>query len=363
MRLILLHFLTIFIGCFYLNGQNNEKPNISWDVIYANGTLLEHNPDIAGLIEDRTNKFTLRYNRVSKGNAEWEQQYNFPDWGFTFSFQDMGNPDLGQNIALYGHYTFYFFKRNIAMTIGQGIAYNTNPYDAQTNFRNIAYGSSLLSSTYVDIRYKKRITKHLGFSLGFDVYHYSNGNVKAPNTSTNTFSFATGLFYNLHEDIVYEKKESIKYSEPIAYNFAFSSGINESDVIGSGQFPFYNFSIFADKRLSYKSTIQLGTEVFFSNFLKEFIRFRSIAFPEDNLTGNEDYKRVGVFAGYELRLKKMAAYANLGYYIYYPFDFEGRVYNRIGLKRYFKKKVFTSLSVKSHTARAEAIELSLGIRL
>lgn len=363
MRLILLHFLTLLTGCFYLDGQNLEKTNIAWDFTYANGTILEHNSDIGGLIKGRTHKAILRYNRVTDGRNEWEQRYNYPDWGFSLSFQDMGNPDLGQNFGLYGHYTFYFFNRSMAMTIGQGISYNTNPYDAQANFRNIAYGSNLLASTYVDIRYKRRITKHIGFSIGFDIYHYSNGNFKAPNTSTNTFSFATGLFYNLYEDIEYKKKESPKYSEPIACNFTFSSGINESDVIDSGQFSFYNFSVFADKRLSYKSTIQLGAEIFFSKFLKEFIRFRSVAFPEDNLTGDEDYKRVGVFAGYELRLGRTAAYANLGYYIYYPFDFENRLYNRLGLKRYFKEKVFASLSVKSHSAKAEAVEISLGIRL
>jgi hypothetical protein len=53
----------------------------------------------------------------------------------------------------------------------------------------------------------------------------------------------------------------------------------------------------------------------------------------------------------------------LGYYVYYPFDFEGQVYNRVGLKRYFNDKVFAAITLKSHGAKAEAVEFGLGLRL
>jgi len=53
----------------------------------------------------------------------------------------------------------------------------------------------------------------------------------------------------------------------------------------------------------------------------------------------------------------------LGYYLYYPYDFEGRIYNRIGLKYYFSEKWFGAFSVKSHLAKAETLEFGIGIRL
>ena len=53
----------------------------------------------------------------------------------------------------------------------------------------------------------------------------------------------------------------------------------------------------------------------------------------------------------------------MGYYVYYPYDFEGRVYNRIGLKRYFGDKVFGAITLKSHGAKAEAVEFGIGVRL
>jgi len=118
-----------------------------------------------------------------------------------------------------------------------------------------------------------------------------------------------------------------------------------------------------DKRLGRKSALQLGADLFFSNFLKELIAFQSVSFPELQVAADTDYKRLGVFAGHELFINKMSIVTQLGYYIYYPFDFEGRVYNRIGLKRYFGEKWFGAITLKSHAAKAEAVEFGLGVRL
>ena len=102
---------------------------------YLNGPILEHNADIGQLIQGHTQGFMLQYNRPTFGEKEWQQRYNYPDWGFSFLYQDLDNPVLGNNLAAYGHYNFYFLKRKLSLTVGTGIAYNTNPYDADTNFR------------------------------------------------------------------------------------------------------------------------------------------------------------------------------------------------------------------------------------
>ena len=214
---------------------------------------------------------------------------------------------------------------------------------------------------------KERIINGLGFKAGISIIHYSNANVKAPNTSTNTFAFNAGLTYDLDggEEYDFIEKEKLKITEPVKFNLAFRSGVNESDVVNSGQFPFYIFSAYADKRLSRKSAVHLGADVFFSNFLKELIRFQSIAFPELNVDGDADYKRVGMFVGHELFISRLSVITQLGYYVYYPFDFEGRTYLRIGLKHYFSKKNkwFGAVTLKSHAAKAEAVEFGIGIRL
>lgn len=360
--------ILVLLFCVVLS-HSQSKANTSYvDVNYFKGKIALHNPDILHLIEGRPDGLIVSWNKKTFGDNAWEQRYNYPDYGLSFSYQDLKSEALGDNYSLYGHYNFYVLQRYLMLRIGSGIAYVTNPFDKEDNFRNVAFGSQFLASIYMMLNFKKeRIFDKFGVQGGIALFHYSNGSTKAPNTSTNSLTLNIGLTYNLDEadpEYTHTLGENDKaFTQPIKYNLAFRSGVNESGVIGSGQFPFYIFSAYADKRINRKSAFHLGTEVFFSRFLKELIAFRTVAFPEDNLTGDEDYKRVGVFAGHELFINKLSVLVQAGYYVYYPYDFEGRTYFRIGLKRYFGKKFYGAITLKSHAAKAEAIEYGIGVRL
>jgi hypothetical protein len=354
----------LFLLSFLNYGQDTQISSYI-DVNYFKGNIALHNDDILHLIAGHPEGVIIGWNKKTFGENEWEQRYGYPDYGVSFAYQNLKNDVLGNNYSLYAHYNFYFFKRNLMVRIGQGIAFTTNPYDKFNNHKNIAFGSKFMSSTYAMLNYKKeRIYERFGLQGGLALLHYSNANVKAPNTSINSVTINLGIVYDLNGESEYisDLKEE-KFTEPIKYNMVFRSGVNESDVVGSGQFPFYIFSAYADKRVNHKSAIQLGTDVFFSNFLKELIYYNSVAFPENNVRGNEDYRRIGVFAGHELFINRLSLLTQLGYYIYYPYDFEGRTYFRVGLKRYIGEKWFGVITLKSHGAKAEAVELGIGIRL
>lgn len=361
-KLICLLFLIGFLSF----SQEKVNSNSYLDLNYFGGNIALHNNDILHLIKGHPEGFVFSFNKKTFGEKAWEQRYNYPEFGASFVFQDLKNDVLGNNYGLYAHYNFYFLKRNLMLRIAQGLVYNTNPYNKIENPKNIAFGSHLLSSTYLMLNYKKeRLYNRLGLQTGFTLVHYSNANVKAPNTSVNTIAFNVGLTYNFDpEDSEFiNDLDDEKFTEKIRYNFAFRSGINQSDVIGSEQFPFYVLSAYADKRLGHFSAIQFGADVFFSNFLKELIYYQSVSYPELNVSGDEDYKRVGLFAGHELFINKLSVVTQLGYYVYYPYDFEGRTYIRIGLKRYFGEKLFGAVTLKSHGAKAEAVEFGIGVRL
>ena len=361
-------FLCAFCLAFSFSFSQDKAHTSYIDLSYFKGNIALHNNDILHLIKGHPEGYILSWNKKTYGFNTWEQRFNYPDYGVSFAYQNLKNDVLGDVSSLYAHYNFYFLKRNVMLRIGQGIAFTTNPYHKADNFRNIAFGSKLMSSTYIMLNYKKeRIIDRFGLQAGFSLIHYSNANVKAPNTSINSLTLNLGVTYNLDDEALeyqntLEENED-KFTQPVKYNLAFRSGINESDVVGSGQFPFYIFSAYADKRVNRKSALQFGTDVFFSNFLKELIYYQSVAFPEENVTGDEDYKRIGIFAGHELFINKTSLITQLGYYVYYPFDFEGKTYFRIGLKRYFKDKWFGALTLKSHGAKAEAVEFGIGVRL
>lgn len=359
--------LSIFCMVFYFSFSQDKTHTSYIDFNYFKGNIALHNNDILHLIKGHPEGLILAWNKKTYGFNQWEQRYNYPDYGVSVIYQNLKNPVLGNNLSLYAHYNFYFFKRNLMFRIGQGLAYNNNPYDKENNFKNVAFGSNLMSSTYLMLNYKKQhLFNNFGIQAGLSLIHYSNANVKAPNASINSITLNLGIIYNFDKELEFQKTlddHDNEFTQPIKYNVVFRTGINESDVVGSGQFPFYIFSGYADKRINRKSALQFGTDVFFSNFLKELVYYKSVSFPEENLNGNEDYKRVGVFAGHELFVNKSSIETQIGYYVYYPFDFEGRTYFRIGLKRYFNDKWFGALTLKSHGAKAEAVEFGIGVRL
>ncbi|MFD0989164.1 acyloxyacyl hydrolase [Mariniflexile jejuense] len=359
----------VFLMCVVFVFSQEKQHTSYFDANYFKGNIALHNNDILHLIQGHPEGVILSWNKKTYGFNDWEQRYNYPDYGVSFIYQNLKNDVLGNNASVYAHYNFYFFNRNLMFRIAQGIAYTSNPYDKVENYRNIAFGTHILSSTMMMLNYKKeRVLDKFGLQAGVSLIHYSNANIKAPNASVNSITLNLGVTYNLEDNepeyiTTLADAENKKITQPIKYNLVFRSGFTESDVVGSGTYPFYIASAYVDKRINAKSAIQLGTDVFFSNFLKDYIHYKSVSFPEENISGDEDYKRVGVFVGHELFINKTSLETQLGYYVYYPFDFEGRSYIRIGLKRYINDKWFGALTLKSHQAKAEAVEFGVGVRL
>ena len=360
-------FLGYFFGCMIFFGFSQENPSTSFiDVNYFKGYIPLHNTDILHLIQGHPEGTIIGWNHRTNGEKEWQQRYNYPDYGASFMYHDLKNETLGNTFGLYGHFNFYFFKRRLMFRVASGIVAASNPYDKNSNPKNNAFGSKLLASFYLMMNYNKpRLLGPIGIQTGLVFFHASNGNFKAPNTSVNTIALNFGLNYDLDEKkTIYEAPtEYTPVSKKVKYNFVLRTGINQTDLVGSEQFPFYTLSAYADKRISFFSAIQLGLEAFFSKALKEEINYRSVAFPEKPSDSGVDYKRVGGFLGYELFINNWSVVTQLGYYLYYPYDFEGRVYNRLGLKYYFREKWFGTVSVKSHIATAESAEFGIGIRL
>ena len=112
-----------------------------------------------------------------------------------------------------------------------------------------------------------------------------------------------------------------------------------------------------------KSALQLGTDLFLTNSFKDYIEYYSVAYPEEHLDPNTDYKRVGVFVGHELFINRISLEAQVGYYVYRPFKKDIPVYDRIGIKYYISDRVFSSFTIKTHMFLAEALEFGVVVRL
>jgi len=357
-------FFLLLVSCF-VNAQQGDSYAV--EASFLRGNAMAHREDVRHLVNGHPEGLLLSFVMRTHGEKEWERVYNYPDYGGYFLYQDFRSAPLGVCYAVGGFYNFYFLKRRLQLKLAQGIAMTTNPYDKVDNSKNKAFGTRFLDNTNVGLGYVHRnLIGNVGLQAGLLFTHYSNGRVKSPNSGINTYLLHLGLMYDFDnerkvvDDTVMVGKSFV---EPLRYNFVFRSGVNESTLIRSGQRSFYHLGFYVDKRLNRKSALQLGTDLFLTNSFKDYIKYYSVAYPEEHLDPNTDYKRVGVFVGHELFINRISLEAQVGYYVYRPFKKDISVYDRIGIKYYISDRVFSSFTIKTHMFLAEALEFGIGVRL
>lgn len=360
-------FKHFFFAVLFFSTNANAQNFDDWFVEgnYYTGSILPHSEQISHLITAKPDGFLLSFNRKTLGEKYWESFYNFPDYGFTLHYQNNHNQELGDLYGAFAHLNFYFFNRNLQLRIAQGIAYATNPYDRETNFRNLAYGTKFMPSTFFSLNYNKQnIWNGIGFQTGLVFIHHSNATLKAPNISTNTIGLQIGLNYAFDHQEPNRRfnSQADNFDTKMKYVFSFKTGVNEGHIVGMGQKPFYHINAYAEKRLNRTGSVQLGTELFLSETVKEIIPLFASSFPEANISTDADYKRISVFAGYEMYLSKFSIEGQMGVYVYDQYKVNGSLYQRLGLKYNVTERIFGSVSLKTHFAKAEALEFGVGIK-
>lgn len=256
-------------------------------------------------------------------------------------------------------------KNQLKLTSGFGLGYATSPFNKETNNKNWAIGSKVVASVYLKLAYERQyLIDNFGANAGFTMLHYSNGSFNVPNLGINTVAATVGVNYNFDNQILAPERilDDVAYEKnPIKFGAAFRTGLNESLINGSGLYSFYTFTAFAEKKLSYTSTLSVGTDLFLSTFMKDYIEWNNI--QQETPDETSDWKRVGVFVGYELNMEKFSVLGQVGYNVYYPYDYVSRVYERFGFRKHFGEHLFADLTLKINMFRAEALEFGIGYRL
>ncbi|MCK5814710.1 MAG: acyloxyacyl hydrolase [Flavobacteriaceae bacterium] len=360
-KTILISFL---FSCFFSKAQENSNSSFV-ELNYFYGNILEHSPSLKPLVEAHPTGFLINWNQKKLGNSEFEHRYNFPDFGLSASYQNFNTTTLGEVYSLYAHYNFYLTNRNsknqVKLSNGFGLGYATNPFHKVTNPKNQAIGLEVVVSVFLRTTYSREyILDNFGINAGLVFLHYSNTGLKSPNSGINTLAVSAGINYNFDDwqktpERIIEKSNQ-KF--PIKFNAAFRTGFSESLINNSGIFPFYTISLFGTKKLSYKSIISGGTDLFFPVFMKDFIKHGMIQKGTPNETA--DWKRVGVFIGHELNMGKFSAITEIGVHAYYPYNYAGVLYERIGLRKRFNEHLFADLTLKVNLFRAEGLEFGIG---
>lgn len=364
-RLLLLTIL-LTLQCTTAFSQFRGSGNKMLGVDVFKGFIFEHKPQIAHLITDHPIGFRITLDRRSYGASAWEERYNFPDAGMTFTYVDYRNKSLGKTLSLIPHFNFYITrnkrsKNQFKYKTGIGIAYNTEKYDRVYNNKNNVLSTAISIGVLFELAYQRKISERLFLNTHLSFTHFSNGAIKKPNSGINVVSSNVGLSYLIRYTPTHYDFDHPEFSDEIGlgYTVALASGIHEYSSIGTGQRPFFVLSALADKRINYKSAFGIGLEWFASLALKNDISGQM----RHSFEHEPDWHRIGLALSHELFINKLSIITQAGYYLHDELNYYGKIYFRVGLRKYFNDKIYGSFSIKSHAARAEAAEFGLGWRI
>jgi hypothetical protein len=330
------------------------------------GKNIEHDKSLHNAIQGNSYGLLFLFNNYNNKKTEFNKLYNDPEKGFSLLYLNYNSTILGEAIGAYRHYTYNLNPKhkNLKLTTGFGLGYANKPYNVISNNQNFALGSHLLVTAFLKLNYFQYfLNKNIAFSSGISLVHFSNIAFKNPNLGINTVSLHVGIKYQNSTTVEKPLEEYLLTSEKPSkwnYNIMVRTGYNESLVIDSGLFPFYTFTFYGSKYLNSYSTITLGTDYFNSKFLKEYIKSEAIS--KGKSYNPNDYSRVGIFIGHELTQNHFAIISQIGYYIYYPFPYVSRIYERFGFKYKLRKHLFSEVTLKANLFRAEGLEIGLGYK-
>lgn len=360
MKFTALIALLLFTSCTFAQRDTTViKPGFS--VNSHLGFLLSHHTTMQRLVKGHVRGVELSYVHQATGNFLWEKDYNFPETGASLLLFDLSNPkELGLLMVGSAYVDFRLFKiKNtwFAFRLSTGLSYLTKSFHRTENFKNNAIGSHL--NSFIGLRVKAGIplSKTTRLDLSTALTHASNGAFKMPNLGINIPTISLGFSYfpsGVNHDI-YKADREFDRAWKISALAAF--GVSENEPAGGKPFPAFLFSGLMNKRITAKSRVGYGIDIFYN--AANIPKIESL-----DSTFNDNWKNIqpAIKGSYELMMGEVAIPMEMGVYTYTKAKNNGHIYTRVGI-RYYAQKLVYNVTLKTHFAKADFLEFGIGYKI
>ena len=361
-----LHF-TLFITIITLTinafGQKN-----TWCVgsELGSGFILKHNSKMANLANSHPSKYEFILQKQTSGDKEWHHQYNLPKIAYSLIIVDYNNPVIEKTYAANIQLIYPFINKNkfkFNSVIGLGLGYNTNPFDRVSNYKNLVFGSKLTGSMHVKLYTDINLTRKISSTIGIGLIHFSNGAIKLPNLGINVPYLNLGINYKIingEENIDFSGLKE-KNAKNKLIDISIGNGFKDVGYSGGKRYLFNVLSIKKHFFLNNTSDFVVGSEFFYDRSVNEF-RINDGLMNDKNRNSKNS-----ILVGYELRMSKVYAVINYGFYTYQAYNnVYASAYQRYQIKYQFsegKYKFYSAIGLKVHKGVADVIEFTVGAEL
>jgi hypothetical protein len=309
-----------------------------------------------------THGLQVELGRVGNGNKDWHASYGQPRVGVCLTYHDLGPHADNMMLGLFPFADLLLHRSRgveLSVRLGAGLGYNPNPWNPQTRPDYMFTGSKLLGTMQVGLLARVALSRRISLQLGGMMSHYSVANVYKPNTGHNIPEGVLGLHYRLRrgealpEDLPVPELTDADKKWLIQGMIAL--GTREMKYDDQRRFTARTVGLAGMRRLSPNSALGLGADLFHSRA----IHYRHSR--DDSTTlGFADQAEASVKLCFEQRMGRVAARAAFGVYVFSKERTRGPVVQRLGLFYYPFEHIYIGAALKTHWAKSDYLEWTLG---
>ena len=350
--------------------DNEKRPTVhGWQIggMYHRGKMHNHSSYITPMIERSAVGGEFFLSKQTHGAHHWNSFFNYPEYGVSYTFLDVGSPTFVGNVhCLFPYLKFHFFnnhsRANIHLRMGLGLGYSEKIYRHEriNDWWNFATSTHLNAALSGQLQASYRAGSNWNFLAGAGITHLSNGAYKIPNMGMNIFSLFSGMAYSFGKErfIVSGDKTDGK-NKNWDCSVIFLAGVKERYPIGGSKYFAGDFNVEVTKKhLRYT---RFGLSLDATHDTSEYddgADFQSLSTAEKLRA-----TKIGVSGGYVWLFGDLSLDLYLGTYLHDESGRSEKIYQRTSLRYPLSNRVKMLITLRNHKGRADYIGLGFGVSL
>ncbi len=313
------------------------------------------------ITKDYIRSVDLSLMKETQGKDEWEQLYNYPEYGLSLFYSTLGNDNIfGRELSLNPFFRInIIYKKRFQLysRISLGIGYVSKTFDIENNYLNVAVGSHINLHFNSRLGTSYKITDKAKLNLGISFDHFSNANTNEPNLGINYITGFIGVSYHIRKPIEKQKQEIKPHIIKNTFELIYNVGGKYSRALSSKKY-FTNSLSFETKRNYFRAfSLGLGFDIFYDSSIKDqLITNQAIYKNTDNFQTGFHFSQTFIYDKISITIQE-------GIYVLFTENIENNVmYNRLILRYQLTDKFSIRLAMKSHLHILDYPEFGIGYK-
>lgn len=319
--------------------------------------------------------------RRPRVNREWHERYGRPATGIGIRSFHLDSPqELGNPTAVYRSFRGPFFRRNsfsFDYTSALGLAAGMRRFDHLDNPFNTLMSTRLVAYVQLGLGARQQIGERFTLAGDVSLHHFSNGNIKKPNTGLNAVAATLGVYYHAgREAEIGSNRPAVYFQKHQVVNLSIYGGVERlihwteglplSEILQGLSHPVAGLNLSVERQLSKKSGIGLGASLVYRSSTPVRVTGRDNKLVRVDPLFTAKNIRVGIFPTYVQTFGRVSVVVQAEYYLYrYRTEQKMRRFTqKLGFRYGLTERLYAGAFVAARDFTiAEYVEWRVGYRL